>query len=104
MTTFLPNFAQIDQFFFPLFLAKYGHLNTPFYFKFNAELKSFYRIMFDIQVLKIFKLFSARSVKINCKTQYSKKAYRPKIEIWENLKKHFSTYYGLHAGNNQNSI
>jgi hypothetical protein len=45
-------------------------------------------------------------VKINCKTQDSKKAHQPEIEMWENLKEHFSktTFYGLHAGNNQNSI
>jgi hypothetical protein len=43
-------------------------------------------------------------VKINCKTQYSKKAHRPEIEMFENLKEHFSKITGLNAGNNQNSI
>jgi hypothetical protein len=35
-----------------------------------------------------------------------KKAHQPEIEKCENLKEHFSktTFYGLHAGNNQNSI
>jgi hypothetical protein len=43
-------------------------------------------------------------VKINCKTRGRLKAHRPEIEIWENLKELFSktTFYGLHAGNNQN--
>ncbi len=45
-------------------------------------------------------------MKIDCKTQDTKKAHRPEIEMWENLKEHFSkiTFYGLQAGNNQNSI
>jgi hypothetical protein len=43
-------------------------------------------------------------VKINCKTQYSKKVHRPEIEMFENLKEHFSKITGLNAGNNQNSI
>ena len=35
-----------------------------------------------------------------------KKTHQPEMELGENLKEHFSkiTFYGLHAGNNQNSI
>ncbi len=92
--------------FFPINLAQILIFNIPLYSKFKAEFKSFYRIQFAFHVLKIFKFYSARSVNFYCKTWISKKVHQPKIEIPENLKKHFSktTFYGLHAGNNLNLI
>jgi hypothetical protein len=65
----LPNLAQIDQILFPIFLATYGHLIS----KFNAELKSFYRIQFAYYSNLDIQIYSARPVKANCKTQYSRR-------------------------------
>jgi hypothetical protein len=45
-------------------------------------------------------------VKIYCNIVYPKIAQQPEIEMGKNLKGRFSqsTFYGLHAGNNQISI
>ena len=49
---------------------------------------------------------SALQGKLYCNIKNPKKAHQPEMELGENLKEHFSktTFYGLHAGNNQNSI
>jgi hypothetical protein len=41
-----------------------------------------------------------------CNIYNPKKCHQPEIEIWENIKGAFSrtTFYDLHAGNNQNFI
>jgi hypothetical protein len=68
--------------FWPLFPTIFDQIwtfNIPFYWKFNAEFKSLYRIRFAFQVLKILQFWSARSVKISWKTQDSKMAHRPEI-------------------------
>ena len=46
------------------------------------------------------------TIQYQIKTQETKKAHRPEIEMWENLKENFSktTFNDLHADNNQNSI
>ncbi len=43
----------------------------------------------EFHVLKILQFWSARPVKINCKTQDTKKTHRPEIQMWENLKDDF---------------
>jgi hypothetical protein len=45
-------------------------------------------------------------MKTYCNIINPKMTHQPEMELGENLKEHFSkiTFYGLHAGNNQNSM
>jgi hypothetical protein len=70
----------------------------------NSNLFTDFNYLFSIK--KIFKILSALQGKLYCNIKNPKKAHQPEMELGENLKEHFSktTFYGLHAGNSQNSI
>ena len=92
--------------FFPISFDEVLILNILSYWKFYAEFKSFYRFQLSFFDQKIFKILSALQGKLYCNIKNPKKAHQPEMELGENLKEHFSktTFYGLHAGNSQNSI